>query len=51
MGVNVGLSHRGRNLGWMVLENKVLRKIFGPKGDEVGGGGGRKLHAEDLRGV
>jgi hypothetical protein len=21
----------------MVLENKVLRKIFGPKGDEVGG--------------
>jgi len=23
----------------MVLENKVLRKIFGPKGDEVGGSG------------
>jgi len=37
MGVNIGLSHRGRKVGWMVLENKVLRKIFGPKGDEVGG--------------
>ena len=38
MGVNVGLSLREeRRL--RVLESRVLRKIFGPKGDEIGGGG------------
>jgi hypothetical protein len=31
-----------------VLENRVLRRIFGPKGDEVMGGW-RKLHNEELR--
>jgi hypothetical protein len=31
-----------------VFENKVLRKIFGPKRDEVTGGW-RKLHNEELR--
>jgi hypothetical protein len=31
-----------------VFENKVLRKIFGPKSDEVTGGW-RKLHDEELR--
>jgi hypothetical protein len=31
-----------------VLENKVLRRIFGPKRDEVTGGR-RKLHNEELR--
>jgi hypothetical protein len=31
-----------------VLENKVLRRIFGPKRDEVTGGW-RKLHNEELR--
>jgi hypothetical protein len=31
-----------------VLENKVLRRIFGPKGDEVTGWW-RKLHDEELR--
>jgi hypothetical protein len=31
-----------------VFENKVLRRIFGPKGDEVTGGW-RKLHNEELR--
>jgi hypothetical protein len=31
-----------------VFENKVLRSIFGPKGDEVTGGW-RKLHNEELR--
>jgi hypothetical protein len=31
-----------------VFENKVLRKIFGPKRDEVTGGL-RKLHNEELR--
>jgi len=30
-----------------VLENRVLRRIFGPKGDEVTGEW-RKLHSEDL---
>jgi hypothetical protein len=31
------------------LQNKVLRKIFGPKRKEVAGGW-RKLHNEKLRG-
>jgi hypothetical protein len=31
-----------------VFENKVLRRIFGPKRDEVMGGC-RKLHNEELR--
>jgi hypothetical protein len=35
----------GRSL--RVLENRVLRKIFGPKRDEVTGES-RKLHNEDL---
>jgi hypothetical protein len=30
-----------------VLENRVLRRIFGPKRDEVTGGW-RKLHNEEL---
>jgi hypothetical protein len=33
-----------------VFENKVLRRIFGPKRDEVTGGW-RKLHNEELRGL
>jgi hypothetical protein len=32
----------------MVFENRVLRRIFGPKGDEVTGEW-RKLHNEELR--
>ena len=31
----------------MVFENRVLRKVFGPKGDEVTGER-RKLHNEEL---
>jgi hypothetical protein len=31
-----------------VFENRVLRRIFGPKRDEVTGGW-RKLHSEELR--
>jgi hypothetical protein len=31
----------------MVSENRVLRRIFGPKGDEVTGGW-RKLHNDEL---
>jgi hypothetical protein len=30
-----------------ILENRVLRRIFGPKGDEVTGDW-RKLHNEEL---
>jgi hypothetical protein len=30
-----------------VLENRVLRRIFGPKGEEVAGGW-RRLHKEEL---
>jgi hypothetical protein len=33
-----------------VFENRVLRRIFGPKGDEVTGGW-RILHDEELRGL
>jgi hypothetical protein len=33
-----------------VFENKVLRRIFGPRGDEVTGGL-RKLHNEELHNV
>jgi hypothetical protein len=33
-----------------VFENRVLRRIFGPKRDEVTGGW-RKLHNEDLHGL
>jgi hypothetical protein len=32
----------------MVFENRVLRRIFGPKRDEVTRDG-RKLHNEELR--
>jgi hypothetical protein len=31
-----------------VFENRVLRRVFGPKRDEVTGEG-RKLHNEELR--
>jgi hypothetical protein len=33
-----------------VFENRVLRRIFGPKRDEVMGGR-RKLHNEELHGL
>jgi hypothetical protein len=33
-----------------VFENRVLRKIFGPKRDEVTGGW-RKLHNDELHGL
>jgi hypothetical protein len=42
MGVKLGLSHRLR-----VFVNRVLRRIFGPKRDEVTGEW-RKLHNEEL---
>jgi hypothetical protein len=33
-----------------VFENRVIRRIFGPKRDEVTGGW-KKLHNEELRGL
>jgi len=42
MGAKLGLSHRLR-----FSKNRVLRKIFGPKRDEVTGEWGR-LHNEEL---
>jgi hypothetical protein len=46
MGVKLGLTVKEKHrLG--LFENSVLRRIFGPKGDEVLGGW-RKLHNEEL---
>jgi hypothetical protein len=42
MGVKLGLCHR-----LIVVENRMLRRISGPKRDEVIGGW-RKLHNEEL---
>jgi hypothetical protein len=44
MGVKHGLARQGK------LENRVLRRIFGPKRDEVTRGW-RKLHNEELHGL
>jgi hypothetical protein len=42
--LKIGLLHQGQN--WLkVLENRVLRKIFGPKWEEITGDW-RKLHEE-----
>ena len=45
----LGHSHPGRNVG-RVFENAVLRRIFGPKRNEVTGEW-RKLHNEELYAV
>jgi hypothetical protein len=45
MDVKLGLSGRMR-----VFENRVLRRIFGPKRDEVTGGLG-KLHNDEFHNV
>jgi hypothetical protein len=34
MSVKLGLSHRGRKIGWL-FENRMLRKIVGPMRNEV----------------
>jgi hypothetical protein len=47
MGGKLGLLQEARNTRVTVFENKVLRRIFGPKGDEVTRGW-RKLHNEKL---
>ena len=35
MGVELGLLQSGRNIGLRVFQNRVLRRIFGPKREEV----------------
>jgi hypothetical protein len=47
MGVNLGLSHSGKEQRLSVFENRVLRRIFGPKRDEATGEW-RRLHNEEL---
>jgi hypothetical protein len=44
MGVKPGLSHLGK---LRVFENRVLRRIFGPKTEEVAGDW-RRPHNEEL---
>jgi hypothetical protein len=46
MGVKPGVSRYGKNAD-EVFENRVQRRIFGAKRDEVTGGW-RKLHNEEL---
>jgi hypothetical protein len=50
MGVKLGLLTLREEHRLRVFENKVLRRIFGPKRDEVTGGW-RKLHNEELHNV
>jgi hypothetical protein len=49
MGVKLGLTLREEHR-LRVVENRVLRRIFGPKRDGVMGGW-RKLHNEELHNV
>jgi hypothetical protein len=43
-------SHKDKQWTLCLFENRVLRRIFGPKSDEVTGGW-RKLHNEELHGL
>ena len=47
MGVKLGRLQWGEERRLRVFENRVLRKIFGPKRDEVTGEG-IKLHNEEV---
>jgi hypothetical protein len=47
MGVKLGLSHYGTNTNIGCIKNRVLRRIFVLKKDEVKGGS-RKLHIEEF---
>jgi hypothetical protein len=47
MGLKLGFSHYRKNRKFRILENRVLRRIFGPKREEVAGGW-RRLHNEEL---
>jgi hypothetical protein len=48
MGVKLSLVTLREEHRLRMIENRVLRRIFGPKRDEVAGGGWRKLHNEEL---
>jgi hypothetical protein len=50
MGVKLGLLHGGGER-LRVFENRVLRKIFGPKKKEVRGTGRDCMHNEQLHGL
>jgi hypothetical protein len=47
MGMKLGLPRIREEYRWRVVENRVLRRIFGPKG-EKGARDWRRLHNEDL---
>jgi hypothetical protein len=47
MGVKLGPSHQEKVYRLKVFENRVRRRIFGPKREEVAGGW-RRLHNEEL---
>jgi hypothetical protein len=47
MGVKLGLLTLGKEHRWRVTENRMLRRIFVLKRDDVIGGW-RKLHNEEL---
>jgi hypothetical protein len=47
MGEKLGLLIIREEHGQKLYENRVLRRVFGPKRDEVTGGW-RKLHNEEL---
>jgi hypothetical protein len=47
MGVKLGLPQSGRNTDLGVFENRVLRRIFGPKRQEVVGSW-RRLHNVEI---
>jgi hypothetical protein len=49
MGAKLGLSFLGEEHRLRVFENRVLRKIFGPKREEDGSW--RKLHNDKLHGL
>jgi hypothetical protein len=47
MGVKLGLSHLKEEHRLRVFEYRILRRIFGPKREEVARGW-RRLHYEEL---
>jgi hypothetical protein len=47
MGAKLGLNIKGGTFNLRMFENRVLRRIFGPKRDEVKGDW-KKLHNEEL---
>jgi hypothetical protein len=50
MGMKIGVSDIKEEHRLRVCENRVLRRIFGPRRDEVAGVW-RKLHTKELHGL